>query len=1217
VLRVLHLGAALDRHTVQYSIWTGSFFAPAQLLKTVLAPQSARAGVESCQFSKREPSIKYITSARKLYILDIMIAGVEENSQSRFIDYTFATPWESLVSDLEHAIKRWICPGSVTVHPDELDHSATLSALSDDGGAADQNVLESSSAGGSPTLFEDSVTSDRDVRETFDGRKVETSGPNGSYKETKGAKEPYKVVFTYSDEKYGFYYCKDGVVDDDPGRQLFYEKLRAWFDVVDFFLLTGLSRRYAASPSQRQTLLSALCSSIHSSGCLNVPAFFLPVDFVSANSAAFLADIKGYEVRAVEVNVDEHIRCVLMYETSVLDGIDSHNELLYLDGLLKHFDHKLFSLSVGSVSAHDTVCSTTEVFHYSHDGSSLSQRTQPPTKYPLLTNSELKGSGVSGGGYTYSHFNYLTQLWCLFPDYVPSSAATSELEIRIRYPDLRQGAFMDNERYTTLQPSKQEACHWSVRAAFKPLHKVATKRMAIDGQLHMSSSTVASCLRRLLSFFTYSHCCCPSDVTMTALLKLNKQSPDVKIRYVDRAQAVIEASKATSKTMAIFDEMFSKVARTTKAPEANKYMSLIFSQHNRWPTAYNGDLEGKEPSTLPASLGSLTELLGVAIGSLAVDMQSVAEMWSDCVLELRRHWEMDLPLPAAWNPILAKDIDESRLDLLEMNSLVPATLPAHFTMGDVAESAWTRHLWNDCLSQKNDKEGSLVTIPDRAQSVLVQKLQYLNFCIIMKRESSFRFVSVERPLRTVDAEARTLTAGTSTIALLRRVPLTSDAAAQRKHLEAKFTSGKSQSMTDNPLLRWQITHPALISDIRSFKHKFPARTLEDFLQWYTGDKEILSISPPAVSPPGPISPQVSGYDSRATSPTSLMSPVTPSSLGSPSPGLDSEAWRGAVTSYDEPMSSESWPLLWGLCEPAAASNQRIMFRVETEAEKCIAYLEDLNARNLSVRLLHQAIIAAYVMLRGELRPWRLPTVPLGPGSREAGGSNSGDDASLNRRRVVSADSDDIVEDEIFPAGVISEADVDMTSSVQITKELAQLRSDINAFEVQMLQFCQSSVSSSSPTKSITFNWSVAEFIGAADRIISKLEAFEERIVHFHEMGTVLMLPSAGSGSRFVTTLCREGSSSARTSGDVQSLHELVKFVSRGAESHSWNSEDGRELGKPTQKTFSLRCDAASRLVDNTLAEEGSALMNALEHAMYAQSEQGRLFVATKFCELDS
>ena len=35
------------------------------------------------------------------------IADVEVNADSRFIDFSLATPWEHLVADLEKAIKSW------------------------------------------------------------------------------------------------------------------------------------------------------------------------------------------------------------------------------------------------------------------------------------------------------------------------------------------------------------------------------------------------------------------------------------------------------------------------------------------------------------------------------------------------------------------------------------------------------------------------------------------------------------------------------------------------------------------------------------------------------------------------------------------------------------------------------------------------------------------------------------------------------------------------------------------------------------------------------------------------------------------------------------------------------------------------------------------------------------------------------------------------------
>lgn len=53
--------------------------------------------------------------------------------------------------------------------------------------------------------------------------------------------------------------------------------------------------------------------------------------------------------------------------------------------------------------------------------------------------------------------------------------------------------------------------------------------------------------------------------------------------------------------------------------------------------------------------------------------------------------------------------------------------------------------------------------------------------------------------------------------LLRRLPLTTDAMAQHDHLSRKLNAGQSRTCNDNPLLRWQVSMPALVSDVRSFK----------------------------------------------------------------------------------------------------------------------------------------------------------------------------------------------------------------------------------------------------------------------------------------------------------------------------------------------------------------------------------------------------------------
>lgn len=53
--------------------------------------------------------------------------------------------------------------------------------------------------------------------------------------------------------------------------------------------------------------------------------------------------------------------------------------------------------------------------------------------------------------------------------------------------------------------------------------------------------------------------------------------------------------------------------------------------------------------------------------------------------------------------------------------------------------------------------------------------------------------------------------------LQRRLPMTSDALAQHRHLANKLRLGSSRSATENSMLRWQILYPELISDVRAFK----------------------------------------------------------------------------------------------------------------------------------------------------------------------------------------------------------------------------------------------------------------------------------------------------------------------------------------------------------------------------------------------------------------
>jgi hypothetical protein len=94
--------------------------------------------------------------------------------------------------------------------------------------------------------------------------------------------------------------------------------------------------------------------------------------------------------------------------------------------------------------------------------------------------------------------------------------------------------------------------------------------------------------------------------------------------------------------------------------------------------------------------------------------------------------------------------------------------------------------------------------------------------------------------------------------LQRRLPMTSDALAQHRHLANKLRQGSSRSATENTMLRWQILYPELISDVRAFKacnntvaSTYDASnictspsddksvTFEDFVVWYGGAGVLL------------------------------------------------------------------------------------------------------------------------------------------------------------------------------------------------------------------------------------------------------------------------------------------------------------------------------------------------------------------------------------------
>jgi hypothetical protein len=262
------------------------------------------------------------------------------------------------------------------------------------------------------------------------------------------------------------------------------------------------------------------------------------------------------------------------------------------------------------------------------------------------------------------------------------------------------------------------------------------------------------------------------------------------------------------------------------------------------------------------------------------------------------HWENRVPIPRLYPPM---PIIKTSPNTGSNESVDDVYRDAE----SCSRGLWLEPLWDDVLSKYKDT-ATPFELPDLQQNLPHQKLQMINMCIISGDVANT--VDEEVTTKCVDEARHRLTrhlelsqkegssdksennlphiegssehtcsvnidpdAASEFLAmkvserdlshiipprLQRRLPMTSDALAQHRHLANKLRQGSSRSATESTMLKWQILYPELISDVRAFKScnrtvlssynigDIPCGedrhvTFEDFVAWYGGAGALL------------------------------------------------------------------------------------------------------------------------------------------------------------------------------------------------------------------------------------------------------------------------------------------------------------------------------------------------------------------------------------------
>lgn len=359
-----------------------------------------------------------------------------------------------------------------------------------------------------------------------------------------------------------------------------------------------------------------------------------------------------------------------------------------------------------------------------------------------------------------------------------------------------------------------------------------------------------------------------------------------------------------------------------------------------------------------------------------------------------------------------------------------------------------------------------------------------------------------------------------------------------------------------------------------------------------------------------------------------------------------------------------WTDIWKVSTACPAESQKPLFRPEMEAEKTLASLASLHPTMLGAQMLASGLVCVYAMMENELVSIWGERVLENSSHKKGGRERTTSGGSFGVKRSYSVESlggsiesydflgDGDGIDEPFEFDCDEEEDDDHDLCEYIAGKMELLRAMIEEVVKQLaadekekmhIRSMPSHPTNASPSvvgagtgsatmlrDSVSGEMKVPlsgggfEVIAAADvleacakelalrvdAIAGLIERLEELVLRAHEIATVLMMPLSGPGSRLVTTLARCGTASPLNADEAQAVFELVKFVSRELESHTWSSVDGRELGLPRTKTFHIRCSG------DLNEREGGETTFRPGHQLWAQVQGDKMTLSLRFQEVD-
>jgi hypothetical protein len=483
----------------------------------------------------------------------------------------------------------------------------------------------------------------------------------------------------------------------------------------------------------------------------------------------------------------------------------------------------------------------------------------------------------------------------------------------------------------------------------------------------------------------------------------------------------------------------------------------------------------------------------------------MSEFWHSCTKELRKRWETGLAFSHI-NRSLSKTISPNIANNNNINNF------------EMDKPIWEQTLWEEVIYRLSNLENINAALPDLNQSLLTQKIQMIQMCIVLKDEdsicdapSSMQNTVVSFP--NVSMNTREYRA-VNTPKLLRRLPMTMDAIAIHQHMIQKITSGQSSSSKQS-LLRWQILMPSIVSDIKSFKSCNIEADSITFMEWYINKDDA----------------------------------------------------------FPYPNELQYLAEVYESCNPVSASDQKVMFQAEGEAEKAFSTIEKLTPSEISTEMLLYSLNSIYILLIEALKEYCL--------------WNYEDNSKID------------------------------TSLSSFDNDLFSLRNDIDKV-IEMINMNICGVKKNDNSNSYDNNDNDDSICILIDSIAAKVEILEEQAARAKEISDFFDISSSLEKCHIITSLCKEGYVVPNNNLQLQIIFNTAKKISKGSSSHNWHSHDGRELGVPTKKHIDIHCQKSIKLTDaydnHTQPSNNDQVM---KHHFTVIAENNKLRLSSNITEHDN